>query len=217
MKNKMVALLLIMLFISVFSNAQISIYDAVQTGKEIAKDEKNSNELSPKLIQTIEFGTSLPSEIKYSFSTDEYFSAQELKRRLSFELFYNINYPILKKLTFGAVAGIQHQSQGSITGLKLGASFRYYFKNYEGVNLYLMTARSIGISSNVKNEAGEGNIRAGLQFPIKELTDFDDFRVVFNIFWDNDSYALKKPLLSTEIPSDIVFRSGYGLGIGLQF
>ena len=217
MKNKIFPLLLIMLFVSVFSNAQIIIYDAVQTGKEIAKDERKSNELPPKLIQTIEFVVSLPGEIKYYFSTGENFSGQELKRRLSFELFYNINYPILKKLTFGAVAGVQHQSQGSITGLKLGASFRYYFKSYEGVNLYLMTARSIGISSNIKNEPGEGNIRAGLQFPIKELTDFDDFRVVFNIFWDNDSYALKKPLLRAEIPSDIVFRSGYGLGIGLQF
>ncbi|WP_435255317.1 hypothetical protein [Tenacibaculum sp. A30] len=215
MKNKLLALL-VMLFISAFSNAQISIYDAVQTGKEITKDEKKPNELPPKFVQTVEFGISLPTEINYDFFDGDY-TGKELKRRLSFDLFYNIGYPILKKLTFGAVAGVQHQSQGSITGLKLGVSLRYYLKNYEGVNLYLMTARSIGISSNVKNEAGNGNIRVGLQFPIKELTDFDNFRVVFNIFLDHDSYELKKPLINNEIPDDIIFRKGYGLAIGLQF
>lgn len=215
---KRTTILFITIFFTVYlSNAQISIYDAVQTGKEISKGEKNPNKLPPKFIQTVEFGSSLPSEIKYYFSTDEYFSAQEFKRRLSFELFYNINYPIIRKLTLGAVVGIQHQSQQSITGLKLGATLRYYFRNYEGVNMYVMTARSIGISDNVKNEGGEGNIRFGLQFPIIELEDFDDFRVTFNVFWDNDSYAIKKPLLGNETPDNMVFRSAYGLAIGLQF
>ncbi len=215
MKSKLLVFFVILL-VSKFSNAQISIYDAVQTGKEISKDEKKPNELPPKLVQTAEFGMSLPTEINYDFFDGDY-TGKDLKRRLSFDLFYNIGYPILKKLTLGAAVGVQHQSQGSITALKLGGSLRYYLKKYEGVNLYLMTARSIGISSNVKNEAGEGNIRVGLQFPIIELTDFDNFRVVFNIFWDNDSYALKKPLLENEVPEDIVYREAYGFAIGLQF
>ncbi|CAM1369111.1 conserved exported hypothetical protein [Tenacibaculum sediminilitoris] len=215
MENKLLALL-VMLFISAFSNAQISIYDAVQTGKEIAKDEKKPNELPPKLIQTAELGMSLPTKINYDF-IDGDFTGKELKRRLSFDLFYNIGYPILKKLTLGAVAGVQHQSQGSITALKLGGSLRYYLKNYEGVNFYLLITRGFGISSNVKNEAGNGNMRLGIQFPIKELTDFDNFRVVFNIFLDHDSYELKEPLINSETPDDIVYRRGYGLAIGLQF
>lgn len=216
MKIKLSALIMVMLFVSMFSNAQISIYDVVETGKEIVKDEKKPNELTTKLIQTAEFGISLPTKINYDFIDGE-ITGKELKRRLSFDLFYNIGYPILKKLTLGAVVGVQHQSQGSITGLKLGASLRYYLKNYEGVNFYLLITKGFGISSNVRNEAGNGNIRAGLQFPIKELTDFDNFRVVFNIFLDHDSYELKEPLINNETPYDIIFKKGYGLAIGLQF
>ncbi|MEE4001374.1 hypothetical protein V1T75_13600 [Tenacibaculum sp. FZY0031] len=66
----------IILFFTVYlSKAQISIDDAVQTGKEISKGKKTPTELALKLIQTVEFGSSLPSEIQYYFSTDEYFSA----------------------------------------------------------------------------------------------------------------------------------------------
>ncbi|WP_418649899.1 hypothetical protein [Tenacibaculum aestuariivivum] len=80
-----------------------------------------------------------------------------------------------------------------------------------------MTARSIAISNAIKNAGGYGNVRFGLQFPIKELTDYDNFRIIFNVFWDNDSYALKKPLLNKELPNEITFHGGYGLAIGLQF
>ncbi len=215
MKSKLLVFFVILL-VSKFLNAQISIYDAVQTGKEISKDEKKPNELPPKLVQTAEFGMSLPTEINYDFIDGDY-TGKELKRRLSFDLFYNIGYPILKKLTLGATVGVQHQSQGSITALKLGGSLRYYLKKYEGVNFYLLVTRGFGISSNVKNEEGNGNIRVGLQFPIKELTDFDNFRVVFNIFLDHDSYELKEPLINNETPDDIIFRKGYGFAIGLQF
>ena len=112
------------------------------------------------------------------------------------------------------ISGIQHQSQGSLTGLKIGGLLRYYFKNYESANFYFMTAKSIGIFGKIENSAGYGNARFGLEFPIKKN---DDININFNIFWDNDSYKLKSPIIKEEIPRDITYHEGYGLGIGIQF
>jgi hypothetical protein len=198
------------LVLSTASFSQVSIYDAIKTGKEISKNDKNFNELPPKLIQTFGIETSLPQSINYQFKN----GGKKLTNRLSFASFYTINYPLLKKLTFGMISGIQHQSQGSLTGLKIGGILRYYFKNYESANFYFMTAKSIGIFGKIENSAGYGNARFGLEFPIEKN---DDININFNIFWDNDSYKLKTAIIKEEIPRDITYHKGYGLGIGIQF
>lgn len=203
---------LIFLFVlfSKISFSQISIYDAINTGKEISKNDKTFDELPPQLIQTFGLEISLPQNTYYKFKSD----SETLRNRLSFASFYTINYPIIKKLTFGAIGGIQHQSQGSITGLKIGGLLRYYFKNYESANFYFMAARSIGVFGKVDNSPGYGNARFGLEFPIKKDADIN---IILNLFWDNDSYKLKKALLNDEMPIEITYHQGYGLGVGLQF
>ena len=55
------------LVLSTASFSQVSIYDAIKTGKEISKNDKNFNELPPKLIQTFGIETSLPQSINYQF------------------------------------------------------------------------------------------------------------------------------------------------------
>lgn len=205
---------LIIFILFVFSNktinSQISIQDALRTGAEISKNDKNFNNLPPELIQTLSLGISLPNSIQYRFDGN----GKDLNSRLSFDLFYSINYPIFRKVTLGLITGFQHQSQGSITAYKLGGLIRYYFKNYDSANFYMMTARSIGFESKVENKSGYGNVRFGLEFPIEK---YDDFNINFKIFWDNDSYALKKPLFENEMPEEIIYHGAYGLGIGIQF
>lgn len=206
---------LLIFFLFVFSNttinSQISIQDALRTGAEISKNDKNFNNLPPELIQTLSFGISLPNDISYYYNNG---SGETLNSRLSFELFYTLNYPIFKKVTFGLITGFQHQSQGSITSYKLGGLVRYYFKNYDSANFYILLARGFGLDTKVENSAGYGNFRFGLEFPIEK---YDDFNIIFKIFWDNDSYALKKPLFENEIPEEIIYHGAYGLGIGIQF
>ncbi|WP_146104903.1 hypothetical protein [Polaribacter gangjinensis] len=209
MKNLILTFFLSFSVLTIWS--QISIQDALRTGAEISKNDKKFNELPAELIQTFSFGISLPDDISYHFKNG---GGETLKSRLSFELFYTINYPIFKKVTFGLITGFQHQSQGSITAYKLGGLVRYYFKNYDSTNFYIMTARGFGLDSKVENSSGYGNIRFGLEFPIEK---YDDYNVIFKIFWDNDSYKLKKPLISNENPRDIIYHSGYGLGIGIRF
>ena len=149
---------------------QISIYDAIKTGNEISKNDRNFNELPPELIQTFGIETSLPQRVYYQFENGETI----LTSRLSFASFYTINYPLFKKLTFGVISGIQHQSQGSLTGLKVGGILRYYFKNYESANFYFMTAKSIGIFGKIDNSPGYGNARFGLEFPIFRVYEISE-------------------------------------------
>ena len=190
--------------------SQISIFDAINTGNEISKNERTFDELPAKLIQTFGIESSLPQRIYYQFEN----GSASLTSRLSFASFYTINYPLFKKLSFGVISGIQHQSQGSLTGLKIGGLLRYYFKNYESANFYFMTAKSIGVFKKIENSSGYGNARFGLEFPIKKE---DDLHVNFTIFWDNDSYKLKKPIIKNENPTDITYHEAYGIGVGLQF
>lgn len=200
--------LMIIISNTVFS--QVSIYDAIKTGNEISKNDRVFDVLPPQLIQTFGIEMSLPQSISYQFKT----GIETLTSRLSFASFYTINYPLFRKFTMGAVGGIQHQSQGKLTGLKLGALLRYYFKNYESANFYFLTARSIGIFGKIDNSSGYGNARFGLEFPIKKD---DDINVIFDIFWDNDSYKLKKSIIKDEVPRDITYHQGYGLGIAIQW
>ena len=209
MKKRIFSLLLVFSTLTIFS--QISIQDALRTGAEISKNDKKFNELPAELIQTFSFGISLPDDISYHFKEG---GGETLNSRLSFDLFYTINYPIFKKVTFGLITGFQHQSQGSITAYKLGGLVRYYFKNYDSANFYIMTARGFGIDTKVENSSGYGNIRFGLEFPIEK---HDDYNIIFKIFWDNDSYKLKKPLISNENQRDITYHGGYGIGIGIRF
>jgi hypothetical protein len=210
MKKKYPYIFIFIITISSSCFGQISIYDAIKTGNEISKNDRNFNELPPELIQTFGIETSLPQNINYQFEN----GGKKLTNRLSFASFYTINYPLLKKLTFGVICGIQHQSQGGLTGLKVGGLLRYYFKNYESANFYFMTAKSIGVFGKIDNSPGYGNARFGLEFPIKK---YDDINLTFNIFWDNDSYKLKKPIIKNEKPRDITYHEAYGIGIGIQF
>lgn len=98
--------------------------------------------------------------------------------------------------------------------MKLGAVLRYYFKNYKSANFYFKGTRSLALSKNVQNKVGYGNARAGLEFPVNTI---DNLNIVFSVYWDNDSYSLSKPLLDNEIPDEVTFHGGYGIGIGIQF
>ena len=113
----------------------------------------------------------------------------------------------------GAVSGFQYQSQLKISTLKIGGILRYHFENYENVNINLMTAFNIGISDNIKSEMG--NVRLGLQFPIKRT---DDFILNLNVFSDYNFYGYRKKVFNetNESPSSVIFRS-YGFSLGIQF
>lgn len=202
--------------ISIYS--QFSISDGINTGNQISKQTKSTNfALQRQWIQTAEIGLILPTETEYSYSrsVNNGFvgSSEDFSNKLSFDALYTINYPLFKKFTIGAIGGFQYQTQQSITALKIGGMFRYYFKDYENANMYLLLAKNLAI--NDKINSAMANLRLGIGFPIKKT---DALNLTLNIFWDYNFYDIKTPILEevNELPGSLTAR-GYGVSFGFQF
>lgn len=217
-------LTLFFLFFCLFQiQAQVGVDDAVRVAKELSKEIKNKN-FQPKWIQTAEAGISLPSDITLSYGSvfnneAEYQRYKELIRnesklpsKLSYNINYSINYPILRRLTLGAVAEYQFQTQASLSTWHIGPVLRYYFKSYEGPNIYASTSYNVALAKKITS--GMGNVRLGLQFPVQKYIDKN---LTLTIFWYTNTYKLSRSQLqSFEIDGDYIFK-GYGINIGYQF
>jgi len=204
--------------ISICSQNKPDLTDIIEAGKNISKN-LNQNQIAKEWFSNLEVEFGVNNEVSYDYAiyddNDKLISGKtsELDNKTSFGILYNINYPIFNKLTLGAVSGFQYQSQLKISTLKIGGILRYHFENYENVNINLMTAFNIGISDNIKSEMG--NVRLGLQFPIKRT---DDFILNLNVFSDYNFYGYRKKVFNetNESPSSVIFRS-YGFSLGIQF
>ena len=204
--------------LSIYSQNKPDLNDIVQTGKNISKN-SNQSQIAKKWFSNIEVEFGINNEVRYDYAlydnNDNLISGKtsELDNKTSFGILYNINYPIFNKLTLGVVSGFQYQSQLKISALKIGGILRYHFENYESVNINLMTAYNVGISDNIESEMG--NVRLGLQLPIKRS---DDFNLNLNIFSDYNFYGYNEKVLNetNERPSNTIFRS-FGFSLGIQF
>lgn len=217
-------LLLAILLFSLSKNyAQVGLDDAITVAKELAKEIKNKN-FQPKWIQTSEIGISLPSKITTNYGSvfkneatyEQYKNLlredSELSSKLSYNINYSINYPILRRLTLGAVAEYQFQTQASLSTLHIGPVFRYYFKSYEGPNVYGATSYNITLSNKLKSAMG--NVRLGIQFPVQKHIDKN---LTLNIFWYSNMYQMSKNQLQNfEVSGNYNFK-GYGINLGYQF
>lgn len=205
------------LFLASLSFSQISLTNAIHTSNQITKDLTPKENLEKKWIHTAEVEFTLTSKVDYSFSTldsDGHTGRDvELANKPSYDVLYTINYPIIKKLSLGGLIGYQHQTQQSISAMKLGGLFRYFFRDYESINMYLSLAKNIALSNNI--ETAMANVRIGSAFPIDTN---DRFNITLNVFWDYNYYNVRKPILSlnNEIPGTITTR-GYGVSLGIQF
>lgn len=131
----------------------------------------------------------------------------------SFGALYSINYNLFKKLSIGAITGIQYMNNPDFNMLKLGTNIKYFFVDSNNVYVYVDIAYDYSLNKNkFKNGA---NTRIGIGFPVLKR---DDFNLNINIFYEVNDLTLdrSKPLLDSEIPKDIIFRS-YGLSVGVQF
>src|SRR6056297_2506152 len=210
-------ILFTLLFLTTFCSYSQSPSDLLNAGRAISQN-SNQNKLAKRLFSNIELEFGVNYEVRYDYSrydnNDNLLGggSAELDNEASYGILYSLNYPIFNKFTLGAVGGIQHQVQQSITALKLGGILRYHFVNYESVNINLMTAYNLALSDNIDSEMA--NVRLGLQFPVKRT---NDFILNLNVFGDYNYYIFNEPILNeiNENPSNILFRS-YGISLGIQ-
>lgn len=193
-------------------------FDLLNAGKSISQN-SNPDQIPKAWFSNVEIEFGVNSQVEYDYAlydrNDKLVSGMgiNLERKVSYGILYSINYPVLNKLTIGAISGFQYQSQQKISALKIGGILRYHFINYESVNINLMTAYNIALSNNIESKMG--NIRLGLQFPI---TKTDVFNLNLNLFGDYNYYVVREKILNElyESPSTLIFRS-YGFSLGLQF
>lgn len=193
-------------------------FDLLNAGKSISQN-SNPDQIPKAWFSNVEIEFGVNSQVEYDYAlydrNDKLVSGMgiNLERKVSYGILYSINYPVLNKLTIGAISGFQYQSQQKISALKIGGILRYHFINYESVNINLMTAYNIALSNNIESQMG--NIRLGLQFPI---TKTDVFNLNLNLFGDYNYYVVREKILNElyESPSTLIFRS-YGFSLGLQF
>lgn len=211
-------ILFALLFLTNLSTYSQTPFDLFNAGKSISQNSKQ-DKLSKRWFSNIEIEFGVSNEVRYDFSVFDNNGnlsggrSVELENKASYGILYSLNYPILNKVTIGAVGGFQHQVQQKISALKIGGIVRYHFDNYESVNINLMTAYNVALSDNIESEMA--NIRLGLQFP---LTKTDNYNLNLNIFGDYNYYIYTRPILnqSNEKPSSILYRS-FGISLGIQF
>ncbi|MBA6151568.1 hypothetical protein [Gelidibacter maritimus] len=193
-------------------------FDLLNAGKSIFQN-SIPDQIPKAWFSNVEIEFGVNSQVEYDYAlydrNDKLVSGMgiNLERKVSYGILYSINYPVLNKLTIGAMSGVQYQSQQKISALKIGGILRYHFINYESVNINLMTAYNIALSNNIESQMG--NIRLGLQFPI---TKTDAFNLNLNVFGDYNYYVVREKILNElyESPRTLIFRS-YGFSLGLQF
>lgn len=204
----------------IFMQSQVSIFDAVNAGNQISKTVKSSkNKLDRVWFSTGELEFIVSSDVEYNYGALDNNgnlvsgNSSKITKKVSYGALYSINYPVLNKLTLGAVGGFQYQIQPKIASLKIGGILRYHFVDYENVNIYTLTAYNISLKDYIKS--GMANVRFGLFFPIKK---WDAFNLNLNLFWDYNFYRVKKPILFgvNEKPGDLTFRA-YGISLGVRF
>lgn len=192
--------------------------DLFNVGRGISQS-SNQDKLAKRWFSNVELEFGVNNEVEYRYAiydnNDNLISGRSagLDKKVSYGILYSINYPIVNKLSIGAIGGFQHQRQQKISALKLGGILRYHFINYESVNLNFMTAYNLALSDNISSEMG--NVRLGLQFPITEI---DDFNLNLNLFWDYNYYVASTSILeeNNERAKHIIFKS-YGFSLGIQF
>ena len=200
--------------------SQISSSDLINTGSQISKTVNSSKDKLDKFwISTGALEFIVSSDVEYNYGTldddGSIISGNSLKvnEKVSYGALYSISYPVLNKLTLGAVGGFQHQIQPKITSLKLGGILRYYFVDYENVNVYTLTAYNISLKDYIKS--GMANVRFGLSFPVKKM---DAFNLNLNLFWDYNFYKAKDPIFFgiNEKPGEFTYKA-YGISLELSF
>lgn len=210
-------ILIFTLFIIISAQSQNPL-DLLNAGNAIAKD-TDPIPLEKRWFSHLDVDFSIANSIEYNYKSRDdngnlmFGSQKELANKAAYGILYSYSYPIFKKFTLGAVGGLQHQVQQSITALKAGAIMRYHFVDYESVNLNLMFAGNIAL--NDKIDSNFANLRLGLQFPI---TRIDGFVMNLNVFGDFNDFKFNESILEgvNDDPLSIIYRS-YGFSLGIQF
>ena len=196
MKNKIVIIIVLLIYSNVFCQKKIK-----------------------KLYSSIDIEFINPNKVEYYYGlySPEYKAIIGGQNKIentgsSFGISYSIHYNVFKKLSLGAITGFQNQNNPDFRMLKLGGSINYFFVDNNNIYAYLNITNNFTLD---KTQFKTGtNVRIGIGFPIMKR---EKFNLNVNLFYETNDLILEgtKPLFNSEIPDNIIFRS-YGLGLGIK-
>lgn len=176
-----------------------------------------SQDHSDKWFSNIDLEFIVPNKVEYDYhytNQPGIYIDEIVNTKPAFGANYSFNYNLFKKLSIGAITGLQFQGRPDLSIFKAGPAIKYFFVNNDNVYIYL-NPYTYNFSLNKNQFKNGANTRLGIGFPISKR---EDFNINLNIFYDISSLSLRgsKPLYNDEIPQDIIFRS-FGTNLGIQF
>ncbi|KAB1069721.1 hypothetical protein F6U93_02580 [Tamlana haliotis] len=156
----------------------------------------------------------VPNNIDYLYRFEGLSTTISLDSKPSIGGQYSINYLVFKKLSVGALAGIQNQFGGGFVIFRVGGNLKYYFVDDDNVFAYVRYAGNLSFNKD-KFKNGD-NARLGIGFPVLKT---DKFNLNLNVYGDINSLNLEdaEPLIfGNETPVSVLFK-GFGISLGIKF
>lgn len=180
-----------------------------------------SGKLDNKWYSTAEVDFVFPNNFSYSYGTghggtsDEFSPSGFLLK--SFGAQYTYNYMFFKKLSIGALAGVQTLSYPKdYFMLKVGGIIKFFFAGRNNVYIYTQVAHNFSTDNSKFKKGGSG--RLGIGLPVFKR---DNFNITTNIFAQRISLDLEgaDPIygFEGEVPDRLTMEGSFGISFGVQF
>lgn len=125
-------------------------------------------------------------KVVYSFSEGEI----NLDERIMWGTSFTYNYKLFRKLSVGALGGLNYLSYPKVTSLKYGGSLRYIFSTDYQTNVFLQLMGYIPLNSKYSTESVE--VRFGLGMPVARI---NDLTMTLGMYVIAANYEVVKPIL----------------------
>lgn len=180
-----------------------------------------SGKLENKWYSTAEVDFVFPNKFRYDYSTERGGTDDELEPDgfllKSFGAQYTYNYIFFKKLSVGALAGVQTLSYPKdYFMLKVGGIIKFFFAGRNNVYIYTQVAHNFSTDNSKFKKGGSG--RFGIGLPVFKR---DNFNITTNIFAQRISLDLEgaDPIyeFEGEVPMRLTMEGSFGISFGIQF
>ncbi len=180
-----------------------------------------SGKLENKWYSTAEVDFVFPNNFLYSYGTERGGTSDEFSPSgfllKSFGAQYTYNYIFLKKLSVGALAGVQTYSYPKdFFMLKVGGIIKYFFAGRDNVYIYTQAAHFFSIDKSQFKKGG--SLRLGIGLPVFKR---DNYNITTNVFAEHNNLDLNgaDPLLGLEgeEPDALTIKGSFGISFGIQF
>lgn len=178
----------------------------------IGFSQENSNSKINSLF-FIDLNASIKSSYEY-YNFNDKARETSISSKGSFELVYNADYRLLKKISIGGIVGLAHYINPSFSSIKTGLGLKliYVDSKYH----YLTLQYNYHIPFN-KDDFREGHqIKIGQVFDIANI--FNE-KLLLGLYYNYDFFYMEnaKPIINNASRAFSLDMSSFGISLGIKF